>query len=190
MRFRDIKFGMAVRVKSNANALTTDASNSFFKDSSNLISLQGKSGNVNDIDDEDNTIRVSIDNDNGMSSTWFDAIHLEAVEKASVDVKPVVKPTLTRKEELAKLITDLETQRDTARKELKELDSTFSDKDMHDGKRKDGVYSIADTKAMCLVIAGLPIFVKEGQTVEKLCDSSWYGYKFTLTTLKPVITFK
>lgn len=182
MRLRDIKVGMIVRVKLNALALTTDADKCWNVGSKGLTKLQGKSGTVVSIN-TDNTIEVELE-DVGMDSSSFSPVHLEVSEvKVSV--------TLTRKEELERIINESIANEAKARQELKLLNTTFTCEEIRNGTAKDGVYSISGTKAMCLVMNKVAMFAPSSTyDVLDLLDSSWRSNTFTLTSLKPSITFK
>lgn len=191
MRVRDIKEGMKVRVKTNAMALTTSASPCWTVRSLQLEKLQGKIGTVLRVD-IDKTIMVLIDGEHRDDWSWFDAVHLEAdTDVECVDV--IIPIALTRKEELARIINEAVAVIAASRKELDGLDNIFSCDEIRGGVAKDGVYSISGTKSMCLVINKVAFFVSghiSGGSTYDLLDTSWASNKFTLSTLKPFITFK
>lgn len=188
MRFRDIKEGMEVRVKNNAESLTEEDSRCFCADDdSELKELQGKIGTVEYVDNGDNTIKVYID-DNG--SWYFDPIHLESVKV--VEVIPLSVATIVaslNKEDLELTIVELNAKLATAIEELKTLKNIFSIKDMFSSEREDGVYSISGTTSKCIITDGVPLFVSSS-CIEPLDADAWDSDKFTLTTLQPRVTFE
>lgn len=187
MRLRDIKVGMMVRVKDNAVELTTSASTCYHVDSPYLKSLQGLTGEVRKID-SDKTIKIFIDDE--YSAEWFDPIHLEAVTDEVVVTKVVTEP-LTRKEELERIINESIANEAKARQELKLLNTTFSCEAIRNGEVMDGVYSISNTKSMCLVLNKVAFYISASTfEMPALLDGSWRSNTFTLTALKPSITFK
>lgn len=200
MRVRDIKESMKVRVKNNACALTTTASPCWNVGSDGLKELQGKIGTVLLVD-TDKTIKVLIDGEHRDDWSWFDAVHLEAIaDEISIDVIATEpEQPLTRKEELERSINEaIETEAKAikvvaaARAELSLLNNIISCAAIRGGEAKDGVYSISNSKAKCVVLNKVALYIPSGAISNKyeLLDDSWRSNTFTLTTLKLVIGFK
>lgn len=185
MRIRDIKVGMTVRVKANAHKLTKESSPCFCINSMALAKMQGKSGVVTLVD-SDGTIKVKFEGNYCYS--WFDPIHLEKdIINPLAESVPLMKVVITAENRKAN-ITKLKSELAAAVKDLETFNNKFSIENIFSGTIGDGVYTISGSNGKCVITKGVPLWVTS-YIIQPLDRRVWKDSTFTLTKMKPSITF-